>query len=109
MWRTSGGKGRSILVATVLAGGCKDPPQAPPPPAHHAAAVDLASRVWRERASAEHPHRVLYTWTTTEQIDELRRDRKLLVRESSPTKGASYYEQVVHALAKRGDAIAKLL
>ena len=36
-------------------------------------------------------------------------DRKLLVRETSPANGASYYEQVVHALAQHGDPIAKLL
>lgn len=51
----------------------------------------------------------LYTWTTLDQIDELRRTGQLLVREESPLHGASYLDQVLYLLANRGDAIAKLL
>jgi hypothetical protein len=57
----------------------------------------------------DYARRTLYTWTTREQVDELRKTKQLLVRDESPLHGATYYEQVVHALATRGDAIARLL
>ena len=52
---------------------------------------------------------MLYTWTTADQIAELRTTKRLLTREESPANGVSYFEQYLHRLAVRGDAIAKLL
>lgn len=45
-------------------------------------------------------HRVLYSWTTLDQIAELRRNRILLTRSESPKHGASFLDQVLHATAK---------
>jgi hypothetical protein len=105
--------GRTVIVAsTLLAGACKDPPQAPPPPPTEVvkAPADDATALWRDPVTTERfARRVLYTWTTAEQIAELRTTKRLLSREESPAHGASYYEQYLHGLATRGDAIAKLL
>ncbi len=51
----------------------------------------------------------LYTWTTTEQIDELRAGKPLLSRDESPKNGGSSIDQVLHVLAKARDPMAKLL
>jgi hypothetical protein len=53
--------------------------------------------------------RVLYTWTTREQIEELARDRVLLTRTESPVHGPAFYDQVVAARAAAGDALAQKL
>src|SRR5258706_7476507 len=102
--------GRALLLASMLfASACRQPAQPQPPPVN--AVVPSASALWRDPVTAEHyARRVLYTWTTSAQIDELRRDHsRLLVREHSPDYGASFYEQVVAALAERGDVVAQLL
>ncbi len=53
---------------------------------------------------------ILYTWTTQAQIDELQRIRVLLTRTESPTKGASYYDQVlVQRATDPKNKLAKLL
>ncbi len=52
--------------------------------------------------------RTLYTWTTPEQIAEIAKGKQLLIREDSP-RGASYFEQVIYALAQHDDKLAKLL
>jgi hypothetical protein len=49
-------------------------------------------------------HRVLYTWTTPEQLAELRRDRVLLTRTETPGLGRGYAFTSIDALAARGDA-----
>ncbi len=51
----------------------------------------------------------LYTWTTTEQIDELRAGKPLLSRDESPKNGGSFIDQVLHQLATVRDPMAKLL
>jgi hypothetical protein len=53
--------------------------------------------------------RTLYTWTTKDQIEELRTTRQLLSRDESPAHGASYLDQVLYTLAQRGDPTAALL
>jgi len=52
---------------------------------------------------------VFYTWTTTDQIDDLRASRQLLVRDESPVSGASYLDQILHGLAQHGDPLATTL
>jgi hypothetical protein len=100
---------RIVIAGSLLAGGCKQPEQQQPPPVNEVARADVAKALWRDPVTAErYARRVLYTWTTAEQIAELRRDRRVLVREESPQHGASYFEQVVHVLADR-DSAAKLL
>jgi hypothetical protein len=97
-----------IVASTLFAAACKQPAE-PPPPTVEIAPAD-PSVLWREPVTAEHfARRVLYTWTTAEQVEDLRRDRRLLVREESPERGASYFEQLVHELAIHGNATAKLL
>lgn len=111
---------RTVIVASsLLAAGCGGTPGPAGPPAESAAnqpppdadrSRPDASALWRDTVTAERfARRTLYTWTTPDQIEALRRDRRLLVREESPERGASYFEQVVHALAGGGDAIAGLL
>lgn len=41
--------------------------------------------------------RILYTWTTSAQIDELRKTRQLLSRTESPTKGRSRFDLLLEA------------
>jgi hypothetical protein len=53
--------------------------------------------------------RVLYTWTTREQIEELAQGRPLLSREASPTHGPAHYDEVVGGRAAGGDRLAALL
>jgi len=106
------GRRTAIIATTMLAGACKDPPQAPPPPAppSDVAKSDDAAVLWRDPVTAERfARRVLYTWTTADQIAELRTAKRLLTREESPANGASYFEQYLHGLAAGGDPIAKLL
>jgi hypothetical protein len=55
------------------------------------------------------PRRVLYTWTTSEQVAELRRRPVLLTRASSPTLGVGYLFTLLGERAARGDALARRL
>jgi hypothetical protein len=106
--RRKHGRRTAIVASSLLAVGCREPSKPAKPVANEVRAD--AKGLWRDAVTAERfARRVLYTWTTPDQIAALRRDRRLLVRDESPDRGASYYEQVVHALAGRGDAIAKLL
>lgn len=57
----------------------------------------------------EPARRVLYTWTTQEQIEALERDKTLLTRSVSPVHGPAYFDRVVADLATRKDRIAELL
>jgi len=59
--------------------------------------------------SAHAARRRLFTWTTREQIDQLRRDRVLLTRTVSPVHGPAFYDQVLSARAGAGDALAQRL
>ncbi|MCW5808744.1 MAG: hypothetical protein KIT31_40715, partial [Deltaproteobacteria bacterium] len=102
----------SLLASTLLAAACGSgsgsPPSAgsvqPRGPADPATAL-ARDAVFHDRFA----RRTLYTWTTTEQIEELRRTGVLLSRSESPTRGTSYAEQVLDALARRGDPTALLL
>ena len=116
-------KRRPALVAgTLLAGACGSgrstpaPAGATEPPAviGAPAAVDPSARAAALLAPDALYHdafvrRTVYTWTTAPQVDELARTGVLLSRAESPTHGASYLDQVVHALARRGDPVATLL
>jgi hypothetical protein len=53
--------------------------------------------------------RVLYSWTTPEQISELRRDRVLLTRTERPGLGRGYAFMAMDALAARGSTPAHVL
>lgn len=52
---------------------------------------------------------ILYSWTTADQADELRRGGPLLVRETSPTHGTSVFDAVLERLAAGGDPVAAVL
>jgi len=56
--------------------------------------------VWNVRPA----RRVLYSWTTAEQVEELRRDRILLTRTETPGLGRGYAFTAIDELAGRGDA-----
>ncbi|MDI1447310.1 hypothetical protein [Polyangium sp. 6x1] len=53
--------------------------------------------------------RVLYTWTTREQIAELEKNLVLLTRTESPEHGASYFDQMLHARALAKEPLAQML
>ncbi|MEZ4295304.1 MAG: hypothetical protein R3B70_10045 [Polyangiaceae bacterium] len=57
----------------------------------------------------DHLRRVLYTWTTKEQIDELRGTKVLLSRTESPTRGRSYFDVMMDVRWNAGDKFAGLL
>jgi hypothetical protein len=87
---------------TASAPSASAPEQAPP------SATELAMRdrldsegVYQDRLT----RRVLYTWTTPAQVEELRKTRTLLSRSES-TKGRSRYDA---DLDKRTDAVARIL
>jgi hypothetical protein len=56
--------------------------------------------VWNVRPA----RRVLYSWTTPEQVEELRRDRILLTRTETAGLGRGYAFTSIDELAARGDA-----
>lgn len=55
------------------------------------------------------PPSVVWSWTTEEQATELRRDRILFTRESSPTLGRGHLFDLLDARAAQGDASAARL
>lgn len=55
------------------------------------------------------PPRVVYTWTTAEQVAELRGDPTLLTRTESPVHGQTKFTLSVEAHGQSGDAISALL
>jgi len=106
----------AIVAGSLLAGAsaCGPQPQPQPRPAvaevaHDPRAEAVAALARDALHHGEPVRRTLYSWTTEEQVQELRRTGRLLMREESPELGASYLEQVVHALAGRGDPLARLL
>lgn len=89
------------LPPTAIA--APEPPPAPAPP-------DPSPALSPYRVTnASYVRRVLYTWTTPEQIDELLRTRVLLSRSESPTYGPSYFDRVLATAWKKGDKLAALL
>jgi len=59
--------------------------------------------------TGSYARRVLYTWTSAEQIDELLRARVLLSRTESPKYGKSFYDRVMEERWLSGDKLAGLL
>ncbi len=55
------------------------------------------------------PPRFVYTWTTAEQVAELRKDPVLLTRTESPVHGHTKFSLSVVGHAEGGDAISTLL
>jgi hypothetical protein len=55
------------------------------------------------------PPAIVWSWTTEEQIEELRRDKILFTRESSPTLGRGHLFDILDARAKNGDETAARL
>ncbi len=79
-------------------------PEPPPPPPDPSPALS-AYKV----TNASFTRRVLYTWTTPQQIEELLRTRVLLSRTESPTYGRSHYDRVMEGLWRGGNKLASLL
>src|SRR5215216_5742962 len=108
-------KPTAIVAGSLLAGACN--PSASPPPVVGSTAPATADP-GREAAAGlardalhhdDFVRRTVYSWTTAEQIEELRKGGPLLSRAESPANGASYVEQVIYALAQAGDPTAALL
>jgi hypothetical protein len=105
---------RAKMLAIVLAAAACGAPvyDSPSPPGQSASdrAGELARALDRHHVWPDaFARRTLYTWTTPDQIEALRASQRLLVRDTSPTHGASYVEAVLAALAAHGDPIATLL
>lgn len=104
-------KRSALFAGSLLAASCGSPSEHPPTTVAKPDAAAAATRalvgdaVFHDRFV----RRTLYTWTTPEQLSELRTGTPLLSREESPVHGASYSDQVLEALAQRGDATAKML
>src|SRR5262245_15444443 len=104
----------ALIASALLAGACGPSTQKDTAAAVEPAPADVVADAVRALARVALPHdrfvrRTLYTWTSRDQIDDLRRTEQLLVREESPTLGGTYSDQVIHALAQAGDPIAKLV
>jgi hypothetical protein len=104
---------RRRQAALALIVGCSSPPARPPDPPKVVIQADTDGDLMRRLAaeavsSSKFARRTLYTWTTSEQVTALGVDRRLLVRDESPTNGASYIDQVLHKLAAK-DKLAALL
>lgn len=77
----------------------------PPPPAPDPSPLLAPYKV----TNAAYTRRVLYTWTTNEQIEELLRTRVLLSRSRSPVHGSSYFNGMMEARWRNGDKLSSLL
>ena len=103
---------RTVLVAsTLIAGaGASSGPARPAPTSGSRAAVraDADALAADALTHDRYVRRTLYTWTTAAQVKEIRRAKRLLLREESPTRGASYIDQVLAAMTAV-DPLAKLL
>jgi hypothetical protein len=105
----------AAALATLLAQtgvGCGQPREATRSPVVEAVRGDPSIALARLLAADAVYHdkfarRTLYSWTTAEQIDELRKTRRVLVRDESPVNGASYVDQVLYVLSLRGDPVAQ--
>lgn len=53
--------------------------------------------------------KTLYTWTTSEQIEELRKNKKLLTKSMSPINGYSLFDITIRDTAFKNFLIARLL
>lgn len=102
---------QGIATLGVSAAACKmEPPKPTAPAVAPSEEMTLADELARDALYDAHPvRRTLYTWTTHDQVAELSHGKPLLSREESPTRGMSYFEKVVEALDRQGDAVAKLL
>jgi hypothetical protein len=108
--------GTLSLLVTLGAGTCAQvvpPPSvvvvaAPARPAR-CAIPPLAALRADALAPDRYARRVLYTWTTAEQANGLRRGGALLTRSASPTHGRSMYDVVLERLAAERSPEAQLL
>lgn len=76
-----------------------------PPPAPDPSPVLSAFAV----TNTTYARRVLYTWTSIEQVQEIGRTGVLLSRSESPQFGKAYYDRVMESGWMAGDKIAALL
>ncbi len=80
------------------------PTSRPPRRSRHKAALD---RLRADAVYTNHVGRtVLYSWTTAEQVAGLHRDKVLLTRTRSPTKGLAQFDRTLRALQ---DPVSRLL
>jgi hypothetical protein len=107
-----------LALGLLLGTGCdREPP--PRAPASSAAVASAAiarpdeslrrllaeSAVYHTRAA----RRVLYSWTTGDQVTSLRTSRTLLTRDGSPDRGLGLYATLLGRRADAGDPVASML
>lgn len=96
----------TVLVVTPPAPTAAD--AAAPAPVPEPAAV-LAQNMARWGFDAPRKTRVLYTWTTREQFEILKKGGPVLQRSFSPGKGFASYDHAVYEQVAAGDEAAKKL
>jgi len=119
------------LAAAALLAGCGPQQRADPPPPPLAQTVlapadssraglavpqdrgppaELLRRAAGRAVHADSPNaRVLYSWTTAEQLADLRKGKKLLLRSESPTKGRALFDgKLDQVRSNTGSGIAAL-
>lgn len=93
-----------VVVATATAAPvvtAEPAPAIPPDPSARLAGYAVTN--------ASFARRVLYTWTSEEQIDELASKHVLLSRSESPKYGKSFYDRKMEERWMAGDKLAALL
>lgn len=81
---------------------------AAPPPVE--AGIDVAREIAeRTVGGGRVAHKILYSWTTRAQLDELAAGSKLLTREISKTRGPAAFDDLVATEAALGVDVAELL
>jgi hypothetical protein len=96
----------------VLPAAPPDPGASFAPPAEAGARSDLTidpDLAFHPVADGAPPPRVIWSWTTSEQAAELRKNRVLYTRTRSPTLGRGHLFDVLAERAKKGDRIATRL
>jgi hypothetical protein len=77
-----------------------------PPRAEPKDEAAITEETWRHYLSTEHPH-VFYTWTTPEQLAQLRKGMQVLSRSRSPKHGEALFDHVLSHWAKRPGPIGE--
>ena len=103
-----------VALTLGLGGACLDPPPAlatPPADVTPAPGVRSLNEVLATQGvDPDAPARkILYTWTTADQVALLRGGAALLTREKSPTRGFAVFDRVLRSARYQDHPVSKLL
>lgn len=109
-WAPRAGLGLSVGLSIVPGYGRPVAPEPVPPAAGRAAESALQDLLARQAVYHDaFARRTLYTWTTPDQIQEIRLTGRLLLRTESPTRGRSGFERTLAGPPHSGTDMARLL